>query len=66
MDKDFYNASGCPDPMAYAAMKSIQHDEAQQRVNRLIKEVKTLAAENGLVLVKRIEVKDKKSGTVFK
>jgi hypothetical protein len=66
MNKDFYNASGCADPMAFSAIRNIQHDDAQHRVNRLITHIKAVAAANDLVLINRIEVKDKKSGLIFK
>lgn len=66
MKKDFYNASGYADPTAYWAMQNIQHDEVSGNANRLIKEIKALIAQNGFILLNRIEIKDINSGMVFK
>lgn len=69
MNKEYYNASGCADPTAYDAMQNIQQEqraEAAADAHRLIKAVKALIAENGFVLLNRIELKDIKSGTIFK
>lgn len=69
MNKDYYNASGCADPTAYNAMQNIQQEqraEAAANANQLIKALKTLVTENGFVLLNRIELKDIKSGTIFK
>lgn len=66
-DKElFYNGSGCADPTAYNAIRKVEHDRAVENVNRLIKEIKALITENGFVLLNRIELKDEKSGIVFK
>ncbi|GHU94397.1 hypothetical protein FACS1894208_05400 [Clostridia bacterium] len=66
MNKDFYNASGCADPTAYTAIKNVDHDAAGENANRLIKIIKAVIAENGFVLLNRIELKELKSGTIFK
>jgi len=69
MDRNFYNASGCPDPTAYAAIGKLQKQqrkEAERNVNALIKALKATIADSGFVLVNRIELKDPKSGIVFK
>lgn len=66
MDKNFYNASGCPDPTAYKAMKNVQHAEVNANAKQLIKDIKARIAENGFVLLNRIELKDIKNGTIFK
>jgi hypothetical protein len=66
---DFYNASGCADPTAYHAMQNIQRDqraEARREVDRLVNDIKTLTAERGFTVLNRIELKDKKSGIIFK
>ncbi len=66
-DKElFYNGSGCADPTAYNAIRKVEHDRAVENVNRLIKEIKALITENGFVLLNRIELKDEKSGIIFK
>lgn len=67
VDKElFYNGSGCADPTAYSAIRKVEHDRAIENVNRLIKEIKALIADNGFVLLNRIELKDEKSGIIFK
>lgn len=66
-DKElFYNGSGCADPTAYNAIRKVEHDRAAESVNRLIKEIKALITDNGFVLLNRIELKDEKSGIIFK
>ncbi len=66
-DKElFYNGSGCADPTAYNAIRKVEHDRAVESVNRLIKEIKALITDNGFVLLNRIELKDEKSGIIFK
>lgn len=66
-DKDlFYNGSGCADPTAYNAIRKVEHDQSAENANRLIKEIETLISDNGFVLLNRIELKDEKSGMVFK
>ncbi len=66
-DKDlFYNGSGCADPTAYIAIRKADRDRTTESVNRLIKEIKNLIAENGFILLNRIELKDEKSGMIFK
>lgn len=67
VDKElFYNGSGCADPTAYNAIRKVEHDRAVENVNRLIKEIKALITYNGFVLLNRIELKDEKSGIIFK
>lgn len=67
VDKElFYNGSGCADPTAYNAIRKVEHDRAVENINRLIKEIKALITDNGFVLLNRIELKDEKSGIIFK
>ena len=66
MDKNFYNASGCADPTAYTAIRNADRAEADARVNQLIKALKATIAADGFILINRIELKDKRSGIVFK
>lgn len=67
VDKElFYNGSGCADPTAYNAIRKVEHDRAVENVNRLIREIKALITDNGFVLLNRIELKDEKSGIIFK
>jgi len=64
----YLNASGCPDPTAYHALKPImQADKAlEEKVNFLIKVLKFIIAESGFELLARIELKDKKTGRCFR
>lgn len=64
----FLNSSGCPDPTAYHALKSIiREDEALDgKVNFLIKVLKFIIAESGFELLARIELRDKKTGRCFR
>lgn len=67
VDKElFYNGSGCADPTAYNAIRKVEHDRAVENVNCLIKEIKAFITDNGFVLLNRIELKDEKSGIIFK
>lgn len=67
VDKElFYNGSGCAEPTAYNAIRKVEHDRSVENVRRLIKEIKTLITDNGFVLLNRIELKDEKSGIIFK
>lgn len=64
----FLNASGCPDPTAYHALRPIIHEEAEldSKVNFLIKVLKYVIAESGFELLARIELRDKKTGRCFR
>jgi hypothetical protein len=69
MNKDYFNASGLPDPTAFEAMQHINAEERQlaaDRVNRLIKQLKAIIGENGFTLEKRIELRDTRTGILFK
>ncbi len=63
-----FNASGCPDPTAYEALKPIIKEDAEleSKVNFLIKVLKFIINETGFELLNRIEIKDKKTGRCFK
>lgn len=64
----FLNASGCPDPTAYHALKPIMQEDAalEGKVNFLIKVLKYIIAESGFELLARIELRDKKTGRCFR
>ena len=64
----FLNASGCPDPTAYHALRPIIREEAEldSKVNFLIKVLKYVIAESGFELLARIELQDKKTGRCFR
>lgn len=67
MNKDYYNASGCPDPTAYKAIKNIMRDtKAESKAAFLIHVLKYIIRESGFELLNRIELKDKRSGRIFK
>ena len=64
----YFNQSGCPDPTAYEAMKPIIKEDAELegKVNFTIKVLKYILNECGFDLLNRIEIKDRKSGRVFR
>lgn len=65
----FLNASGCPDPTAYHALRPIIREEEEAldaKVNFLIKVLKYVIAESGFELLARIELRDKKTGRCFR
>jgi hypothetical protein len=63
-----FNASGCPDPTAYEALQPIIKEDAEleKKAHDLIKILKVIMGLAGFELMNRIEIKDKKSGRVFK
>jgi hypothetical protein len=63
-----FNASGCADPTAYEALKPIMKEDAEleYKVNFLIKVLKFIISQSDFELLNRIEVKDKRSGRVFR
>ncbi len=63
-----FNASGCPDPTAYEALKPIVKEDAEleNKVHFLIKVLKFIISQSDFELLNRIEVKDKRSGRVFR
>lgn len=56
----FLNASGCPDPTAYHAIKNVTkaENELDTKVNFLIKVLKYIIAESGFELLARIELRE--------
>lgn len=64
MRKEWENASGCPDPTAYAATKSILEEEA--RVSRLVHSLRELAALAGFEVINRIELRGIKSRRTYR
>lgn len=63
-----YNASGCADPTAYEALKPIIKEDAELEYNVyfLIKVLKFIISQSDFELLNRIEIKDKKSGRMFR
>lgn len=62
--KPWENKSGCKDPTAYAVEKAICEDE--QRKDELIWVIKKIIKWAGFELLNRIELRDRKSGRVFR
>jgi hypothetical protein len=62
--KPWENKSGCKDPTAYAVEKAICEDE--QRKDELIWAIKKIIKWAGFELLNRIELRDRKSGRVFR
>ena len=63
-----YNPSGAPDPTAYAALTTVQaeQDAEQERVNRLIRALKTAIDLAGFDLLARIEIRDRETGRIYR
>ena len=62
------NSEGYSDPTAYLGLKPIIEEEnaLEREVNALIKVLKYIIKNSGFELVSRIEIRDKKTGRVFK
>lgn len=62
------NSEGYYDPTAYYGLRPIIKEEStlEREVNALIKVLKYIIGKSGFELVSRIELKDKKTGRVFK
>lgn len=60
----FYNSEGYPIPAAHGVIK--EEIELEKKVNFLIKVLKFIIRESGFELAGRIEIRDVKSGRVFK
>lgn len=62
------NAEGYPDPTAYYGIKAAdrENDAQQKRVNDVIFVIKKLLNLCGFELLNRIEIKDMKTGRVYK
>ncbi|MCX4292367.1 MAG: hypothetical protein OSJ36_11335 [Odoribacter sp.] len=68
MPKSRKNAEGYSDPTAYAALTPIMREETEQqrRVSALVGVLKYIINTAGFDLIARIELKDKKTGRVYK
>lgn len=62
------NPDGYCDPTAYAAMNSVQRsqDEADLRVQTFIKALKTMIDQSGYDLLERIELRDRRTGRIYR
>lgn len=68
MSKPWQNSEGYSDPTAFEALQPIikEESELEKKVNFLIKVLKFIIRESGFELISRIEVRDTKTGRVFK
>ena len=64
MDNLIYNASHAPDPTASEAIRAA--DEMPVKISDTIKCIKILLKMNNLELVKRIQIRDKETGRIWK
>lgn len=64
MPKPWENSSGYPDPTAYEAEKSISAEE--KRKNELIKVLKYIVRTADFELLNRLEVRDNKTGRIWR
>lgn len=68
----YLNGSGCPDPTAYSAMKTIQKEEKIQNqqndeaAHKVVTTIKNILDLSGFELVGRIQIRHKKSGKIYK
>ena len=62
------NGSGCADPTAYEAIKSVtKHAKGRNdEVHQAITLVKNLLKKFDLVVITRIEIKDKRTGKIYR
>lgn len=62
------NSEGYADPTAYEALKPIIKEETalENKMSFIVKMFKFIAAESGFEIIHRIELKDQKTGRVFK
>lgn len=63
-----YNASGCADPTAYAALKPIIKEDAEieRKAYEVVKIVKIIIGWAGFELVQRVQIKHRKTGKEFR
>lgn len=62
------NAEGYSDPTAYGALQPMQAEknEEEERLKRMVKTVKAVVEFAGFDLIERIQVRDRKSGRIYK
>jgi len=68
MKNPYFNSEGYADPTAYEALKPIVQADAalEGKLNFLIKVIKFIANEAGFDITNRIELRDRKTGRLFK
>lgn len=64
----FKNPDGYPDPTAHAALTAAQKqsDDADARVQEFIRSVKVLIDQSGYDLLARIEIRDRRTGRIYR
>ena len=63
----YYNHEGYPDPTAYYGIKAAMKDDGESRqVHKIINIIKDIIDMTDFEIVGRIELRNKKSGRVFK
>lgn len=63
MAKPWENASGLPDPTAYAATRPT---EDEIRVSKLVKALRAVAELWGFDIISRVEFRDKRTGRTYR
>lgn len=68
MSKPWQNSEGYSDPTAFEALQKVIKEESEldKKVNFVIKILKFIIYESGFELISRIEIRDTKTGRVFK
>lgn len=68
MSKPWQNSEGYSDPTAFEALQKVikEESELEKKVNFVIKILKFIIHESGFELISRIEIRDTKTGRVFK
>lgn len=66
--KPFMNESGCPDPTAYHALKTIikEENELERKVHNLVNTLKFVVDWAGFEFIGRIQIRHKQSGKEFR
>lgn len=64
----YFNASGCPDPTSYQALKPIikEENDIDKKVHNLINVLKFIVDWAGFEFIGRIQIKDRKTGKEFR
>lgn len=64
----YFNQSGCADPTAHDALEPIIKDDAEleKKVHELTCILRIIAGLAGFEVLNRIQIKDRKSGRIFR
>lgn len=60
------NASGCPDPTAYEALRNVTREQEIERLNKLLSTIRYISDMAGFEIVERITFRDKKNGKIWR